>query len=103
VTVAGLATHPVLFASVVATFTVFATFTMFATFTVLHVGISLEAFAAKFAHRFGPKMRTIVLSNGDPSGKCCSEGQGPARNNCGKGDGLAVLRHHRLCRRCVDW
>jgi hypothetical protein len=81
VTVTGLATHPVLFAGVVAfhgvgfsAFAVLAAFTMFSTFAVLHVGIALEAVAARFAHRFGPIMRTIVLSNGDPSGKCCSEG-----------------------------
>ena len=100
VTHSGHASHGVLLArstkvllagfaagGVLSTFSAFSTLTEFATFTAFAGFGSVGR-----THGLATEVRSIVVCDCDTSGECCAEGENPARDDRGEGDGLAVLR-----------
>ena len=72
---------------------VLATFSTFSTLTTLTEFAAVVGFGSVGrTDGFATEVRSIVVCDCDSSGECCAEGENPARDNRGEGDGLAVLR-----------
>jgi hypothetical protein len=97
VTHSGLVSHAVLLAlAPKALFAGFATGGVLSTFTAFSALATFTAVvgfgSVGCTHGLASEVGTIVVCDCDSSGECCAEGENPARDNRGEGDGLAVLR-----------